>query len=188
MNTQPEIKSRCQELLKEQEISRREIKGLISKATCLTRCLEVYGWTFYQRHGGGAWIKYFNLPYYLHISTYGRHKTRFVKNLVVQLEFKRREQSVYAFSYKPVYTLSLYVEFGGILYLCDCFVFGPLKAKCKIFFTLQKFIKDLPKVFDSVEMELFYDTSMRKRVQAVGDSVLKNEMIKVFKEACKKFN
>lgn len=63
MDTQSEIKSRCQELLKEQEMGRREIKRLISKAIDPARCLEALGWTFIKVDRGGQWTKIFALPY-----------------------------------------------------------------------------------------------------------------------------
>jgi hypothetical protein len=77
VNTQPEIKSHCQKLLEEQEMSRRKIRKLISKAAFTmrdpTQCLKPWDWTF-NRTGNNEnrWSKIFTLPYPLLAEWNGR--------------------------------------------------------------------------------------------------------------------
>jgi len=83
-DNQSETKSYCQEPLKEQEMSRREIRELISKAIDPTRCLEAYDWTFTPNKDcgdGGRWSKTFSFIYpILVIETISKHKKIYLRD------------------------------------------------------------------------------------------------------------
>ena len=178
MNTQPEIKSHCQELLKEQETSRRKIRELISKVIDLTRCLEAYGWTLnYGNCDEGQWFKVFSLPYPLQVKRYRQSYLK--QKITVRLYFSKYYVNLWVESYP---------EFGAVeYYLYSYYVIPSPRIKWKILFIFQNFADELSKIIASAETELFYDKTKQKQIEVIPVSELRTKIKQVFEEICKKF-
>ena len=176
MNIQPEIKSRCQELLREQEMGRREIRKLISKATDPTRCLEAWGWTFSKELLKGYWSKTFTLPYPLWAERRGRFYVQ--QTVLIQLGFTDYCIDLWIMPYSRS-ELTYYVYVSGAVY--------PPKVKLKIPLILQKIAQKLPKAIASAETEPFYDEVKQEQIEVISGSELIAKIDQVFDEVRKTF-
>ena len=181
MNTQPEIKSRCQELLKEQEMNRRQIRALISMAAFamgdLTQCLKPWGWTFSSNKDyiNGCWFKTFSLPYPL----LTRRNERFYlqQKIIIQLGF-----SDYYYTYLQI---KPYPESDPACYLHSyCNAYGP-ESNWKMSLILQRTALELSKVISSLKTESFYDETKGERIEVIPVLELTTKIGQVFKETCK---
>jgi hypothetical protein len=166
VNTQPEIKSRCQELLKEQEMGRREIRKLISKATDPTKCLKAWGWTFTEKGIGGQWFKIFTLPHPLLLRWY--EQVCLCREVSILLDFS---------NYCVTLWIKPHPKFEGAYYWLDIsFAICPPISKLKTSFIFQEFAEELPKIIASVETESFYDTAKQKQIKVISGSELRTKI------------
>ena len=178
MNIQPEIKSHCQELLKEQEMNRRQIRALISRAAFamgdLTRCLKPWGWTYTCFSGIDKWSKTFDLPYSLLSIRFRR--VRLWRKITVRLTFS-------------AYFIDLQIEPDP---MCEAPRYlntyhSPydlmLNLNLKTSLALQKFATELPKIIASAKTKLIY--RKRQKIEVIPYSVLTVKMEHVFEEICK---
>ena len=179
MNIQSEIKSRCQELLKEQKISRREMRELISRAAFTmrdqTRCLEPWDWTFdWTYNNEGKWSKIFTLPYPLLTTRKGLSYLQ--EEVVIALWFCSQYISLWIKPYpepKPVY----YLHSG-----CDV---QDLRSNRKISSMLQKTNIELSKVISSLKTKSFYEETNQEWVEIIPISEFITKIDQIFREICK---
>lgn len=168
MNIQPEIKSRCQGLLMEQEMGRREIRKLISRVTDPTKCLEAYGWKIKDTASCTCWYKIFTFPYPLRVMWHG------------QVYLQREVIIPIFFSYWYVsLDIRQYPEFKVPRIFYSSYVIYTLKSKLKTDLILRKFAVELPKIIASAKTESFYDEEKQKQVKVIPilDLIVKIEHI-----------
>ena len=189
MNIQPEIKSRCQELLEEQKLGRKEIREFISKATVAmgdpTRCLEPWDWTFNETwYREGRWSKTFDLPYPLLVEQHypmlvEQHRQFHAQQtVIIQLGFTDHYTDLWIMPY-PRYESVYHVYVSGAAH--------PSKSKLIIPLILQKTAIELPKVIASVETKSSYDKAKQKQIEVISSSELIAKIGQVFKEICKMY-
>ena len=182
MNTQPKIKSCCQELLKEQEMSSRKIRKLISKAAFTmgdpTRCLKPWGWTFGPSKHYTYWSKIFTLPYPLLATQNGLPYLR--QEVIIVLNFSNCHSDV-----------DLWIRScpeSGIVHnsYSSYNAFLP-KSKLRTSLILQKIAIELPKAISSLRTESFYDETKQKQIEVIPVSELRSKIGQVFKKAHETF-
>jgi hypothetical protein len=187
MNIQSEIKSRCQELLKEQKISRREMRELISRAAFTmrdpTRCLEPWDWTFdWTYNNEGKWSKIFTLPYPLLTTRKGLSYLQ--EEVVIALWFCSQYISLWIKPYpepKPVY----YLHSGCVYYLYSGCDVQDLRSDRKVSSILQKTNIELSKIISSLKTKSFYDETNQERVEIIPISEFITKIDQIFREICK---
>jgi len=178
MNIQPEIKSRCQELLEEQKLGRKEIREFISKATVAmgdpTRCLEPWDWTFNETwYREGRWSKTFDLPCPLLAQFKGFYPQQ--KVIIVLWFF----DCFIGLWIKP------YPESKSTYYLYSCRSTCEPKSNWKTSLMFQKIAIELPKVIASVKKEPVYDEAKQKQIEVIPVLELGEKINQAFKGICK---
>ena len=175
MNTQSEIKSRCQELLKEQEMSRREIRKFISKATDPINWLKAWGWTYTHDIYWDYWSKIFILPYPLLVSS--NKEVFFQRQMFIQFYFSYQQLGLRITSYPPCKIAQYYLLDRVSL----------RKSRLRSSSILQKFAPELSKIIASAKTKLFYDKAKGKQVEVIPFLELRAKIKQAFEEACKSF-
>jgi len=160
--------------LKEQEISRREIRRFIFKAIDPTRCLKAWGWIFIKTACGGQWSKTFNLSSPLLAVWFGQVYLR--QEVIISLVF---------FEYNIDLWIGLYPESGTSYHVYSYYFINALKSKWKIPLILQKFATELPKIIASVKTAPFYDEAKQKQIEVILVSELKAKTAQFFGKAHK---
>ena len=178
MNAEPKIKSRCQELLREQEMGRREIRKLISKTTDVTQCLKAYDWTLRYDTYYVWWTKTFTLPYPLLVEWNERFYLQ--QKIVIQLGFTS--------FYYTCFRIKTYLESVIEYYLNVSNVGRQLNSKLIMSLIFQNFAAELPKVITLIKTEPFYDEKKQEQVKVIPVSRLTVKIRQVFDEICKKFD
>jgi hypothetical protein len=185
MNIQPEIKSRCRRLLKEQEMGRREIRKFISKVTDPIKCLKVYDWTFDGANRDvGRWSKTFTLPYPLLVE---QHYPMLVEQ---HRQFHAQQTVIIQLGFTDHYTDLWIMPYPRSESVYHVYVSGaahPSKSKLIIPLILQKTAIELPKVIASVETKSSYDKAKQKQIEVISSSELIAKIGQVFKEICKMY-
>ena len=159
---------------RKQEISRRQIRELISKATDPTKCLKAWGWTFDEKNYGGWWSKIFTLPYPLLAI---RDKPPYLQQKIIVWLFLA-EQAIglwiepYPEPESPRYSRSSHEAYLS-------------KSKLKTSLILQRLAIELPKIIASAKTEPFYDEAKRKQIEVIPLSELRSKIGRVFEEICK---
>ena len=198
MNIEPEIKSRCKRLLKEQEISRKEIRELISRAAFTmgnpTKCLEVYGWTLTGNRKRGYWSKTFDFPYFIRIVEIveQRQKVFFRNKLIIYLNFynvlsdtstvilEMNMPSHSLFKYKD----DSYYRRSGKEMFC-AYNFHEPRVILKVSLMLLNFARELPKVLSSLKTKSIYDEAEESygRTEIIEASEVIEKVRNAFKRA-----
>ena len=173
-------------LLKEQEMGRREIRKLISKAAFamgdLTQCLKPWGWTFHATASdGGYWRKIFNLSHSLFIEGY--EDARFQNKLIVELSF-----SPYVIF---VWTQIPRINDGEEIkepYFRSYHCALPNKfPESNISFILHRYANEISEIIDTVKPELFYDETKQQQIEAIRVLELAKKIERTFRKICKTF-
>ena len=180
MNTQRKIKSRCQELLKEQEMSRRKIRELISRAVFMmedpTRCLEPWDWTFSKGDFTDEWARIFTLPCPLLVERDEQFYPQ--QKVIIVLQFTDYYIDLWVKPY-PEFESTYY-----LYYLHSCCDVRKLNLN-RMSLIFQRTAIELPKVISSVRTESFYDETKRELVEVILVSELAAEISQLFEEVCK---